>query len=414
MNLNVLVVAYYFPPMGLSGVQRTSKFVKYLPKYNWNPIVLTTEPKSYYAFDNNLLNELKQATIYRTQNKKVSKKQLKSFPNYFTQKIGRLLYNTLYFPDSKANWKKPALELAKEIIKSKNINAIFATAPPFTDFLIADEIAEIYQKPFIMDYRDIWNGNPFYYYPTPIHRSKSINLESKLLKNTRKIIVTTRFAKEFLLKKYRFLNHQDISIIPHGYDPQDFEDVEFEHSQKFILTHSGVFQDNRNPRYFLKAVAEYLENNPSARNDFELRFVGLMRKSHLKLISKLGLDDITICTGYLDHSQTIKHLLESSVLWLMQKDNFRTPGKLFEYLGSRKPILISIPDGALRKLALESESAVATDPDDIKQIKQAINKLYYWWKNNSLPKPKEEFVVQFDRSKLTADLAKELSISADI
>lgn len=414
MNPNVLVIAYYFPPMGLSGVQRTLKFVKYLPLYNWNPIVLTTDPVAYYAFDNELMNEIDGITIYRTPNKKAKKYHQKSFPSYLTQKLGRLLYNTIYIPDSKISWKKPALKLAEKILENHKINVIFATAPPFTDFLIAKELAEKYNKPFIIDYRDIWNGNPFYYYPTPLHLSKSLKLENDLLKKTEKVIVTTRFAKEFLLKKFRFLNHQDIAIIPHGFDPKDFENIHINPSEKFVITHSGAFQDNRTPKYFLKAVAEFISNNPSTRSDFELRFVGLMRKSHLRLIKKYALDDITICTGYLPHSETIKHLLESDVLWFMQFENFRTPGKLFEYFGARKTILACIPDGQIKKIALDSQSAIATDPDDIKQIKNAIGKLYYWWKNGSLPKPDENFVAQFDRTKLTANLAKELLIVADL
>ncbi len=414
MNPNVLVIAYYFPPMGLSGVQRTLKFVKYLPFHNWNPIVLTTEPISYYAFDNELINEIDTISIYRTKTKKTNKNNIKSFPNYFTQKLGRLIYNTIYIPDSKIIWKKPAVRLAEHIFEAHQINAIFATAPPFTDFLIAQELAEKFNKPFIIDYRDIWNGNPFYYYPTPFHLRKSLKLENDLLKKAEKIIVTTRFAKEFLLKKFRFLNHQDIVIIPHGFDPKDFENIDIENSEKFVITHSGVFQDNRTPKYFLKAVAEFLESNSTARNDFELRFIGVMRKSHFKLIKKYALDDITICTGYLPHKATIKNLLESDVLWLMQFDNFRTPGKLFEYFGARRTILACVPDGHIRKIALDSQSAIVTAPDDVKQIKNAISKLYYWWKNASLPIPDDNFVAQFDRNQLTANLAKELLIVADL
>lgn len=36
----VLILAYYYPPIGGAGVQRVSKFIKYLPEYGFSPVVV--------------------------------------------------------------------------------------------------------------------------------------------------------------------------------------------------------------------------------------------------------------------------------------------------------------------------------------------------------------------------------------
>lgn len=416
---NVLIIAYYFPPMGLSGVQRTVKFVKYLPDFGWKPFVLTTGSSRYFAFDESLLNDFKDkpVEIFRTNTKKSQKNdhKIQNFPNYTIQKIGRVLTQAIYQPDRFIKWKKSAIELGEKIIKENKIDAIFATAPPFTDFLVALELAEKYDIPFIMDYRDVWVDNPFHYYVTPLHKSYSIKLEENLLKKTSKAIVTNRFAKEIILRRYKFISHDDIAIIPHGYDPDDFKEIEFNHNPNFFtITHSGLFQDDRNPKYFLKAVSQFLKNNPSAIDKLRLRFIGLMRKSHQKLLKKYNLQKITTLTGNLSHRESIKNLLESDLLWLVVNDIYRSPGKLFEYFGAEKPILICAPEGIMRKTALESKAAIGVDPKDIKEIEQALSTFYNLWSKNTLPKPSPEFVKLFNRKKLTQDLAKELTLISEL
>jgi glycosyltransferase involved in cell wall biosynthesis len=418
----VLVVSYYFPPMGLSGVQRTLKFVKYLPLYGWKSLVLTTSAESFYAFDESLTHELNEdyVSIYRTDEKKKQNinndNKVKKFPSYFKQKIGRAVLQTIYQPDSKINWFKHAVKKGQQIIDENDIKVIFATAPPYTDFLVAKELSQKNNIPFIVDYRDVWIDNPFNFYATPFHKLYSTRLENDILTDAAKAIVTIRNTKELLLKRYRFLTHSDIDIITHGFDPDDFENIPdvYHNTSKFTLTHSGLFQDNRTPKYFLKAVNEFFKKKPEAKKITELRFIGIMRKSHLKMIKKLGLEPNTVLTDYLSHKDVIRHLLESDVLWFMLKDTVRSPGKLYEYFGAKKTILACIPEGSLRKQIEESESALITSPTNVKDITAGINSLYELWKIGKLPYPKSSFLEQYDRRQLTGELAKILEMTIEV
>jgi len=415
----VLIIAYYFPPMGLSGVQRTLKFVKYLPEFGWKPIVLTTSPPDYYAFDESLEDDLssEEIYIYRTNYSGDNKKpKTVKFPSYFKQRIGRYLMSFVYQPDRFIKWKKDAYILAQKIFSQHKVDVIFATAPPFTDFILAKELADKYNKPFLVDYRDVWIDNPFHAFPTPLHKHYCEKIEHEILTHTKKAIVVTRHSKEALVKRYGFISHNDISIIPHGYDPDDFapyKNVKPDR-QKFTITHSGLFQDDRSPKYFLKALSNFLSKYPEAKKHVSARFLGLMRKNHLKIVKKLGLSENVEIKGYLKHSEVIENLMQSDVLWFMQNDIVRSPGKLFEYFGASKPILACIPDGVIRKIALDSKAAIATEPRDIPAIERAIESLYNLWKNKNLPEPRIEYIEQFDRKQLTHELSKELALASDL
>jgi glycosyltransferase involved in cell wall biosynthesis len=418
-----LVVAYYFPPMGLSGVQRTVKFVKYMPENGLRPVVLTTTPSAYYAFDNTMLEEIESsgAKIYRTP-PDISRfagghkgKTIK-YPSPLMQKLKKAILQTIFQPDSRRLWRKPAVELGEYIFRNHDIKVIYATAPPFTDFLVAYQLSRLYNVPFVLDYRDLWVDNAFYFYATPFHKLYSVRLESEILTHAEKAIVTTRHMKEMLLRRYKFLSHDDVAIIPHGYDESDFENTEDikPDADKFTITHSGLFPDDLTPKYFLRGLADFLKRHPDAKRSLEARFVGLMRRGHLKLIKKYKLANNVVTTGYVSHPEVIRHLKQSDALWMMITNNIATPSRMYEYLGARKPFICCAPEGSIRRDAADSKVALTTDPKDVAAISRAIETFYKMWKNDNLPRPADDYVKKFDRRRLTSVLARELMYASSM
>lgn len=431
----VLVIAYYFPPMGLSGVQRTLKFVKYLPQFGWQPIVLTTSDARFYAYDYSLNKDIpEEAIIYQTKpgglfagNKK-SKKDEKdetsnevtstpiSYPSPFLQKIKRLLSLAFMQPDSRKFWKKKALQTADEIFAEHQIDAIFASGPPYTSFMVARELSLKYNVSYVLDYRDLWVGNAYYYYITPFHKRYAQKLEKLCLTRAERVTVISREMKESILRRYDVVGHEDISILPHGFDAEDFQNAigeGFEKSDRghFTLTHSGLFPDDLTPKYFLKAVAKLLNEKPEMKDKLRLRFVGLMKKKDLKLIKKLGLEPITTVTGYVSHSKAVEELMVADVLWMMLPNNIATPSRLYEYIGSGKPLLVSCPDGGLRQLAEGTGAAITTEHNDVEAIKNSVAEFYNLWQKGKLPIAKDEYRNNFERRSLTEQLSKELLLS---
>ena len=160
--------------MGMGGVQRTAKFVKFMPEFGWEPVVLTVTPKLYLAKDDCLLEELskKNIKIYRTgEAENDNGQKVVNFKNDSNRKFLSNLSQTFLIPDSKILWKKKALALADKIFNENDIELIFATAPPYTDFLIACELKKKYNIPVVTDYRDSCVDCPNNFYLTPFHKS---------------------------------------------------------------------------------------------------------------------------------------------------------------------------------------------------------------------------------------------------
>lgn len=412
----VLVIAYYFPPMGLSGVQRTLKFVKYFSAFGWQPTVLTVQPRGYLAQDDSLLEDLegRDVRIVRTSaagpGKFVSKKQVVKFPSEWSRKLLSRISDTFFIPDNKIGWKRKAVARALELAKETPFDMIFATAPPFTDFLIGREIKKKLNIPLLLDYRDPWIDYPFKFYPTPLHKLVHTQLERRALKASSHVVTTNRKVKELILRRHRFLGYHDVEIITQGFDPEDFQkagSVPRASLQRkaMRITYAGVFWEDRKPDYFLRALAELQKEQPRLRGRIDAHFVGNFREENRKLVVRLGLHDTVSETGYLPHIDCIRELLASDVLWMIVGDDLGSPGKTYEYIGAGKPILACAPDGFIKTAVLEA-GGVVTAPDDIPAIKEAILNFFLRWERHELRGPAQEVIDRYNRMILTRSVVK--------
>lgn len=415
----VLVIAYYYPPLGLSGVQRTLKFTKYMSRFGWEPTVITTGNVAYFAHDFSLLKEAEDVgvKIIRTEAFDVNSilgKQFKtvSMPKEFIRKTLSRLSKAIFIPDNKNSWAKKAYKAAKELLQKEKFDIIFVSVPPYSGFITAAKLKKEFNIPLFVDYRDLWLGNHFAFYPTPYHRYKHKKLEYKALRSVEKVIAINRKIKEKILLSYPFLSFNDVMIIPHGFDPADFQSKveKIESSKKMKLTYAGIFYENITPVYLLKAFKQLSIERPDIAANIELEFIGHLRKENKKLISELGLNEFVRDHGYLDHKETVNRIKGSDVLWLMignikNADTIST-SKLYEYIGTRKTILGCVVEGTAKNTLQEYGAAIITQPDDIKEIKDAIIHVHELYQQNKLPIPNEEFVMKHDRIALTEQLTK--------
>ena len=416
--------------MGLSGVQRTLKFVKYLPETGWRPIVLTTTERTpYYAYDESLLGELQPLVddgaveVWRTDEDPTFGKKMRSngetlkLPSASWQRIRSKIVQTFRQPDSRILWKEHAIKKADEIFAKHKIDAIFTTAPPFTDFLIARELKEKYNVPYLMDYRDAWvANNVLNFYATPFHRAKARKMEYDSLRASDAITVANRRMKEVLIKQYEFLDWNDVSILPHGFDPEDIEKakplaLDRAKADTFRLTYAGAFYVGRSPATILKAARQAIDEVPELGGALDLSFVGILQEEYTKLIAKLGLDRNVTVHGYLPHAESVAELLASDVLWMTMSDDLSAPGKLYEYFGTRKTILGLVPPAShAERLLKEYGNAIVVAPDNVHATKEAIIDLYRKWKEWDLQQiANDEFVSRHNRRAITTDLAKQLT-----
>lgn len=402
--------------MGLSGVQRTLKFAKYLPQFGWSPTVLTVDEVGYYAHDETLLEDLagRGVRVVRTAGagpgKFFARKEVVKLPPERTRKWLSRISDTLFIPDNKIGWKRAAVQKAIELHRAEPFDLIFSTAPPFTDFIIGREIKAAINKPLVLDYRDPWADYPFKFYPTPLHRLWHRMLERRVLHASSHVVTTNRRVKELLIRRYKFLTYHDIDIVTQGFDPADFDlpgqaSVRNGDPEVMRLTYAGIFWEDRVPDYFLRALQELFEEAPDLRGKIEAHFIGNFRRENEKLVERLGIQDAVKVSGYVPHAECVRQLMSSDVLWLIAGDDLGSPGKTYEYIGAGKPILGCVVDGFLKSTILEAGGTVV-QPDDVAGIKQAILRYYGLFTRGELKGPNPEIREKYNRAQLTGSLVK--------
>ncbi|MBR9977752.1 MAG: glycosyltransferase family 4 protein [Bacteroidetes bacterium] len=417
----VLVIAYYFPPLGLSGVQRTLKFVKYLPEFGWDVTVLTVEDRGYFAKDEELLQELEglPVDIIRTPSLDplhfFRRKNVVRMPSARTLGLLSKLSQTVFLPDNKIGWKKQAVSAALAYLETHPVDVIFATAPPYTAFLIGRELKRRTGLPLIVDYRDSWIDNPLHFYLTPLHKALHYRLERRVLRETRHIISINRPIKERILQAHPFLSHNDISIISQGFDQKDFEGLarSGKNNDRMRIVYAGTFYYNRNPNAMFAALRALADTDATAARGIELHLIGTPREGDQALVRKYGLERSVIFHGYLSHRETLRHLVDADVLWLLigrgKGEEMMSTGKLYEYLGARKPILACVPPGAAQQVLEKGKTAFIVDPDDTDAISAQLRTLFALFKSDRLPALPYDYASQFERKALTGQLASVLA-----
>jgi len=421
----VLVISYYFPPLGMGGVQRTAKFCKYLKKFGYEPYVLTSSPKSYYAFDLSLLEELEEKNVNIIRTGKFSKEELSliNFKSESKRKIFSKFVKIFFIPDTKINWLKTAIEHGEKILFENKIDLIFSTAPPYTDFLIGKNLSVKYDLPLILDYRDAWYDCPYNFYPTLLHRKLHRYLENKVLEKADKIITINGKIKELTESRYDTAKKKGVEIISQGFDPEDIDKAKIYSDELMIekkrmrFCYSGSFFNLMSPEYFLKAFKLVFDRIPEAKNELESYFVGLFPDEYREFINELNLSDNIVITGYKNHIECIAYELSSDVLWLMigrsESSDMISTGKLYEYIGTRKPILGCLPEGEANK-SLEGYGAeFICEPDSPGKIAENIIKLYGLYKEGRLPSGSAEFYERYNRERLTKALAELFKVAED-
>lgn len=415
---NVLFLVYYFPPLGGSGVQRPLKFVKYHREFGWNPIVVCPEPGAYPYSDHSLLDEL---TNIGVEVHRVTAKTpfhlpfIKGKQADISEKItelGRRLTRLLMYPDNKKEWIGPAVDKAIELSKEQRFDLIFSTAPPFSNHIAASEIKERLQIPLVLDYRDAWTNNHFmddlFRWQKRIHS----RLERDCLKNADQVIVLDEFMGQSIKQAHPEIDPKT-QVIAHGYDPDDFKGTNEAtlpyKPGKLNLLYSGLFYESNQPDILLRAIDALNEASAMNMNDIHLHFQGGLTPRINKLVNGLGLGKSVTDLGYVTHLNAVSNLMKADALWMIS--NFDPvhkqvkSGKLFEYLGTGKPVLGLVHEGAELETLKSYGAGYTAPPDDLEAVKEALLFLYNDWKQKALKQPKKAYMEQFARRKLTQSLS---------
>jgi glycosyltransferase involved in cell wall biosynthesis len=416
---NLLFLSYYFPPMGMGGVQRAVKFVKYLPGSGWNPIVLTVKDVRYHGHDRSLQKDIEKAQVIRTESLDLlrlaflARGQAKAgagSAGNMTGILNRAILPWIFVPDSKIGWVPFAVQAGIRTAVKDGIQAVFTTSPPHSSHLAGFILKRRLGIPWVADFRDSWIRENYDRVPTPAHRGMNEFLLRLVLKHADRITgVSSRVLEDMWFLSRR--KEADFIWNPNGFDPEDFADFRHERSVRFRITYCGTVNSVQPPDAFLAGAGKAILREPALRKALEIRFVGSVSDVDLnEMICGYGLDGLVTRTGYVPHAESLRQLSCSDALLLVLPADSGSgviPGKLYEYLASGLPILGVLPDGEAARIALGSGRGRVVRPDDMDGIASALIGMFHDWK---MGKPSgvfrtDPYAERFSRKRQTERLA---------
>lgn len=358
----VLIIAYYWPPSGGSGVQRWLKFVKYLPQFGWTPHVFTPENPSAPVQDSSLLKDVpaeavvvklpiwepyemfgKLARIFSgAGNAAVQAGSVNNSPSLFSR-LSVWVRGNLFIPDPRKFWVRPAVSFLATYLEQNNIDTVITTGPPHSMHLIGLKLKR--QKPslkWVVDMRDPWSEWGFLDSIKAGARAKAKHkkLEREVLTTADEVITIT----PFYVRQFERLSGRKVNLVTNGFDEDDFQNFQVVRSDKFQIRHIGIVNEKCDPRPFMHAVASLCRENAEIREQLEVEFVGQVHPAFREFVnSNPLLTTITRFTDPVPHAQLMSVYASSAVLLLIltgYKDaEGYMPGKLFEYLATGLPVL---------------------------------------------------------------------------
>lgn len=416
-----LIVTYYWPPAGGPGVQRWLKFVKYFKEFGVEPIVYIPENPNYPLVDENFSAEIpsnveiikhpiKEPYRFAKFFSKKKTKQMSSgiIPKKDSSAIEKLMLyvrGNFFIPDARVGWVKPSVKYLSDYLENNAVDVVITTGPPHSLHLIGKQLKKELNVKWIADFRDPW---------TTIHYHKSLRLnktsekkhkalEAAVLNTADVVTVTSPTTK----KEFEKITNKPIEVITNGFDIT--EEVNYNRDLKFSISHIGSLLSERNPKNLWYILAEICKKNTSFKKDLELKFAGAVSDEVKESLSEFNLDENSKFLGYVSHSEALKLQNESQVLLLVEINSAETraiiPGKLFEYLAAKRPIIALGPNKSdIEAIVDETKSGRFFDYSEDKELKNEILRLYEQYKTGDL-QIASEGVDRFSRRQLTKQMS---------
>ena len=429
----VLVVTYYWPPSGGSGVQRWVKFAKYLPQEGWQPVIYTPDNPEYTAIDHTLEAEVPHTVeiirrpitepynLYRRLMGKGASTDMKTLTagasggavteissgkKSFKQRLSLWIRGNLFVPDPRVGWVKPSVRFLKKYLAEHPVDVIVTTGPPHSMHLIGQRLHKELGIPWIPDFRDPWS-RMYYLKHLPMSARTWCRLramEQSVLDDCSTVLAVTPLVQE----EFQAQTKTPVAMITNGYDGGDFEQA-VEPDGFFNVVHTGLFAADGNPLNFWKALGIKAWADPDFKAALRLRLVGKVDSEVYAAIEEAGLKNNVVDLGYRDHLTAVREQLAATILVLPLRNDpeYRPilPGKLFEYLASRRPILgIGQEDGAMARVLADTGAGVTAGWDNLDAMGAFIDKAWEQFKAGGVPAVEGD-IARFSRRSITRELA---------
>jgi len=401
----VLIISYYWPPAGGISVHRSLKFAKYLRKFGWEPIVYVPSNADYPYYDEGNLKDIPENLTVLTQPIKEPFKIFKALSGRgkseslnnivhvrtrkqsLIDKLGIWIRGNFFIPDARSLWIRPSVKYLSSFLKSNPVDAIFADGPPHTNNVIAMKLSKRRGIPYLADFQDPWTQVD-YYELFPIIRwadKKHKRLEQEVFREASKITIASPSWKIDLEQ----IGAKNVDVLYWGYDEEDFAELNPIENPYFSIAHIGLMGFDRNPEVLFKVLGDLKEENEEFSKDLKIILAGQIDYSVKKTISECDLDFNVEYHGIVGRIAALKMAKGCSLLLLLlnkaRNAKGRLPGKLYEYLRLRRPVItLGQKDSDAEHIIRQTGSGESFEYDDSLKIRDFILSSYDKFKNKQL------------------------------
>ena len=427
LSKRVLIITYYWPPSGGIAVLRCLKIAKYLRAQGWEPIIFTAQDAHYPSIDHSndgdlpgQLEVIRQPIWepYSWYKRFTGKPKEENVNNVFytdeqaggwKHKVAVWIRSNFFIPDARTFWIRGSVKRLLAYVKDHPVDAILSDGPPHSNTRIATLLSERTGLPWLADFQDPWTQVDYYglLRLTPWARRRHERMEQEAFRQARLTTIVSPTWKHELEK----IGARNVRVLYWGYDPDDFATLERQPHGKFTLTHLGIMGYDRNPEPLFAALAQLKEELEGFAADFELRLYGQVDHRVRDNLQRYGLLPQTNFCGNVERQVALQETLNSQVLLLLlnQQPNARgrIPGKLFEYLAVRNPIINFGPEDSdvahmLREVGSGSTFAYDAAPA---RPAQHLAALYRRYRQGEDLRVATTSIQQYSHPELVAQLA---------
>lgn len=392
----VLVITYYWPPAGGSGVQRWVKFSKYLPGHGWQPVIYTPSNPEMQSVDYSLEADIPREaeiirhpitevySLYRRLTGKAASQSQVNMVNAqeksWKQRLAVKLRGWLFVPDPRVSWVRPSVKFLRKYLREHPVDLIVSTGPPHSMHLIAQRAASESGLPWIADFRDPWTKIFYFKHLGLSERTarKHRLLEKAVLDEASAVVAVSPLVRDEL----RQMTKTPVELVTNGYDPDDFAIAdECVEDGCFNIVHTGQFAADGNPTLLWDVLAQKCRQDRDFAQRLRIRLAGKTDIQVIEAICNAGLRQNLEDLGYLEHNTATREQSGAGILLLpLRKEpeyKATLPGKLFEYLGARRPILgIGQTDGAMAAVIADAKAGTTVQWTDRSGIEDFVEKAW--------------------------------------
>jgi glycosyltransferase involved in cell wall biosynthesis len=443
-----LIVTYFYPPVGGVGVQRTLKFVTYLPHFGWQPVVLAPRDPAYPLRDPTLPESPGgEVEVHRT---------LSLEPTRLTRAVSRAMglgghpgpsssqairealedatarrsprarlrpllrlgastwsrfWHALLFPEEAIAWLPSALPVAVWLARRRSVAVIYSSSPPAATHLIAGLTAILTRTPWVADFRDPWVGNPFAKPPASARRGLEARTERWIVAHAAAVVVAVESLRDDFRERYPEFAERFV-FIPNGYDRAELADlptVPAADPGTFRIVFAGSLYREDELDIFLSGVERLVSRRPDIRQRLAVEFVGRVNDANAAVAASHAprIGDVIRFRGFVPRREALAWMASAQALLQLMPagagSGVFVGGKLLEYLAFDRPILAVMPDGEGRRL-VDSLPGGRTSTLDAESVADALEALI----DDPSPGGSSDPSGRYDRINLTADLARVL------